>query len=273
MPGARSTVTALRLKPVAGPWPQLQQYRDLFFNLVRTNLTVRYRTTALGALWFVLNPLLLTLALTIVFQYVVRLGIPRYPLFVLAAILPWTLFQEGLSSASTSITRSAALVKRSRVPRAFLVLSAIGASAVQFLISLTVVFALMAVQGKQPTRYLLLLPVVMLIHLCCLAGIGLAAAALSVVYRDVEHILTLGLRAGFYLTPTFYPLEFVPAAWRGLYLLNPAASIIEIYRRTIAEGSAAPASIWMIAATSSMVLLLVGGLIFRRFEPQFDDHV
>jgi lipopolysaccharide transport system permease protein len=251
----------------------LAQHRDLFFNLVRTNLTVRYRTTALGALWFVLNPLLLTLILTIVFQYVVRLGIPRYPLFVLAAILPWTLFQEGLSSATTSITRSAALVKRSRVPRAFLVLSAIGSSAIQFLISLIILFALMAAQGRQPSRYLLLLPAVMLVQLCCLAGLGLAFAGLSVIYRDVEHVLTLALRAGFYLTPTFYPLEFVPPAWRGLYLLNPAASIIEIYRRTIVEGSAAPASLWAIAATTSVVLLVVGGLIFRRLEPHFDDHV
>ena len=249
------------------------RHRDLFLNLVRTNLRVRYKTTALGGLWFLLNPLLLTVILTIVFQYVVRLGIPRYPVFVLAGLLPWTLFQEGLLNASSSIMRSAALVKRSQVPRALIVLAAIAASAVQFVMSLTVLFALMAVLGTQPSRYLLLLPVVMCLQLCCLTGLGLAAAGLNVIYRDVEHVLGLALRAGFYLTPSFYPLEFVPAEWRGVYLLNPAASIIEIYRRTIAEGSAAPAGIWALAGATSLVLLLAGVWIFHHFEPHFDDHV
>jgi ABC-type polysaccharide/polyol phosphate export permease len=240
---------------------------------VRTDLTVRYKTTLLGTLWFVLNPLMLTLILTIVFQHVVQLGIPKYPVFVLSALLPWSLFQEGLGNGSTSITRSAALVKRSRVPRALLVLAAIGASAAHFLVSLVILFGLMAIMGVQPTWYLLQLPVVMVLQLCTLTGLGLALAALNVVYRDVEHVLTLILRVGFYLTPTFYPLEFVPEAWRGLYLLNPAASLIEIYRRTLAQGSAASADVWLNAAAAAVVLLLAGTWIFHRLEPRFDDHV
>jgi ABC-type polysaccharide/polyol phosphate export permease len=251
----------------------IERHRDLYLNLVRTDLTVRYKTTTLGAMWFVLNPLLLTLILTIVFQYVVRLDIPNYPVFVLSALLPWSLFQEGLSNASTAITRSAALVKRSRVPRSLLVLAAIGASAAHFVVSLLILFGLMAVMGVPPTWYLLFLPVVMVLQLCTMTGLGLALAGLNVVYRDVEHVLTVLLRIGFYLTPTFYPLEFVPQGWRGLYLLNPFATIIEIHRRTVAMGAAAPAQIWITAAATSFVLLLVGGWIFRRLEPRFDDHV
>jgi ABC-type polysaccharide/polyol phosphate export permease len=179
----------------------------------------------------------------------------------------------GLGNASTAVTRSAALVKRSRVPRAFLPLAAIGASAVHFLISLVVLFGLMAIQGTPITRYILLLPFVVLLQLCCLTGLGLAVAGLNVVYRDVEHILTIALRVGFYLTPSFYPVAYVPPAWRDLYLLNPTASIIEIYRRTLAEGTAAPGGVWATATATSLLLLLAGWWIFKRLEPHFDDHV
>lgn len=259
---------------MAGPAPgDLAQRRDLFLNLVRTDLAVRYKTTGLGTLWFLLNPLFMTLVLTVIFQHVVRLDIPRYPVFVLAALLPWTFFQMGLGNAATSVTRAAALVKRSSVPRALLPLSAIGAALVHFLVSLLPLFGLMLWLGTPFTRYLALLPLAILLQVTCLTGLGLLVAGLNVVYRDVEHVLAIALRLGFYLTPSFYPVAWVPADWRDLYLLNPTAAIIEIYRRTVAEGGPVPARVWLTTALTSLVLLLVGGWLFHRLEPGFDDHV
>jgi ABC-type polysaccharide/polyol phosphate export permease len=254
-------------------WTIVEQRRDLFLNLVRTDLTVRYKTSALGTLWFILNPLLMTGMLTIVFQYVVRLDIERYPIFVLSALLPWMLFQEGLTNASTAITRAAALVKRSRVPRSLLALAAVGAGAVHFGFSLLVLFGLMAIEGASPTLSLMLLPFVLAIQLLCLTGLGLALAALNVVYRDVEHVLGVVLRIGFYLTPCFYPLSYIPPQWRDVYLLNPAASIIELYRRTLFDGTAGPLRIWGFAAATSTMILILGVWVFHRLEPHFDDHV
>jgi ABC-type polysaccharide/polyol phosphate export permease len=253
--------------------PDVERYRDLYTNLVRTELTVRYKTTVLGTLWFLLNPLLLTTILTVVFQHFVRLEIPNYAFFVLSGLLPWTLFQEGLNGSSSSITRSAALVKRSRVPRVLLVLATIGASTMHFLVSLAVLFGLMAIARIPPTSNVLLLPAAMLVQVCCLTGLGLAAASLNVLYRDVEHVLTLGLRLGFYLTPVFYPLDYVPEAWRGVYLINPMVSIIEIYRHALIGGHAVPPQMWLTAGVTSLVVLGAGVWTFRQLEPAFDDHV
>jgi lipopolysaccharide transport system permease protein len=271
----RRDIDSTATRPLRTGWASsdLAQRRDLFLNLVRTDLAVRYKTTGLGALWFLLNPLLMAGILTLVFQHVVRLDIPRYPVFVLAALLPWTFFQMGLGNAATSVTRAAALVKRSSVPRVLLPLSAIGASLVHFGLSLLILFGVMLVLGTPFTGYLLLLPLAILLQLACLTGLGLLTAGLNVVYRDVEHVLAIALRLGFYLTPSFYPVAYVPSGWRDLYLLNPTAAIIEIYRRTLAEGGPVPVRVWASTAVTSLALLLLGGWLFRRLEPRFDDHV
>jgi lipopolysaccharide transport system permease protein len=253
--------------------PDVERYRDLLLNLVRTELTVRYRSTVLGTLWFLLNPLLMTIILTVVFRHFVRLDVSNYTVFVLAGLLPWTLFQEGLNAASGAVTRSAALVKRSRVPRVLLVLATIGANTMHFLVSLVVLFGLMAIERVAPTRELVLLPAAIFVQLSCLTGLGLAAAGLNVLYRDVEYVLGLALRLGFYLVPVFYPVEFVPEAWRRVYLLNPMAGLIAIYRHMLIGGSPLPAHTWLGADVTSFVLLCTGGWIFWRLEPAFDDHI
>lgn len=246
---------------------------DLLLNLIQAELTARYKSTSLGMLWFVLNPILTMLILVVVFQRLIRLDIENYPVFVLTALLPWTFFQMGFVNASGSVMRSSGLVKRVYVPRLFIPLSAILASFVHFLVSLVVLFGFMLVLQVPFTRYLLLLPVVILIQLVFLIGAGLLGVSLSVIYRDVEHAIEPGMRILFYLTPSFYPLSFVPEKWLGLYLSNPMAGIVAMYRAVILEGAMPSAFVVGMALCGSLVVVVLGVVAFRRAEPYFDDYV
>jgi lipopolysaccharide transport system permease protein len=250
-----------------------KQRLDLLLNLVHAELTARYKTTALGVLWFVLNPLFTMLILVIVFGRLIRLDIDNYPIFVLSALLPWTFFQMGVVHAASSVTRSAGLVKRVRIPRVFIPLSAVLASLVHFLISLAVLFAFMAVLGTPFTRYLLWLPAVIALELVFLTGAALLVASLGVVYRDVEYALEPTMRALFYLTPSFYPLSYVPPAWLSWYLINPMAGIVEIFRQTLTAGALPPVRVLAITGATSLATMALGIVVFRRAEPYFDDYV
>lgn len=247
--------------------------RDLFLNLTRAELTARYKTTGLGFLWFVLTPLVLMAVLTVVFQNVIQLNVPDYPLFVLAGLLPWTFFQMGVGGATTSLVRSPTLIKRVRMPRAFLPLSTITANLVHFLIALGLFLILALLLGHPPSIRLAFLPLLVLLQLAYIVGTGLLLASLQVSYRDVEFLVTAALRVLFYLTPLFYPLRLVPEAWRPLYLLNPMAGIIELYRMVLLTGVPFDGFVAFMATITSVFWLVLGIVVFRRAEPDFDDHV
>ena len=251
----------------------LKWRRDLFLNLTRTELTARYKTTALGILWFGLSPALLTIVFTVVFQHLLQLAIDQYALVVLAAVLPWSYSQTALQNSTTAITRSSGIVKRVRIPRALIPLSTVAASLVHFVASLTVMVALLPALGGTLTPWLFALPMVVALHTAGLAGLALLTSGLNVYYRDVEHVLALALRVGFYITPTFYPLSYVPAFWRPLALLNPMTGILEVYRALIVHGTTPPADVLTAAVLWSVLSLGLGWLTFRRCEPDFDDYV
>lgn len=252
---------------------ELLTRRDLFINMTRAELTARYKTTGLGFLWFLVTPLVLMVVLTVVFQHVINLGIEDYPLFVLSALLPWTFFQMAVSSATTAVSRSTTLVKRVRMPRAFLPLSTIAAAFVNFVISLVLFLVLALVLGHPPGWHLLLLVPVLVVNLACVVGLGLLLASLQVRYRDVEFMVSAGMRVLFYLTPLFYPLALVPEQWRPIYLLNPMAGIIELYRGVLRRNLAIDPLVVVMATLTSLACLVIGVIVFRRAEPDFDDHV
>jgi lipopolysaccharide transport system permease protein len=246
---------------------------DLLRNLVWAELTARYKTTAFGVLWFIVNPLLMMAILVLIFGRIVNLDIPHYPAFVLSALLPWTFFSMGMTNAATSLSRASGLVKRVRIPRAFVPLSALMAELVHFLISLLMLFGLMAIMRVRISPLIVFLPIVMVIQLAFLTGAGLLVSSVNVLYRDVEHILSPGLQALFYFTPTFYPLSYVPKPWLRWYLVNPMAAIIELYRNTLIAGWPASMIVVQMALVTSAITLIAGVVVFRRLDPHFDDYI
>lgn len=246
---------------------------DLLRNLVWAELTARYKTTAFGILWFIVNPMVMMGILVMIFGHVVHLTIENYPAFVLSALLPWTFFSMCVTNAASSLSRASGLVKRVRIPREFVPLSALIAGLVHFLISLLMLFALMAFMRVRISPFVMFLPVVIFLQLSFLTGACLLIASLNVLYRDVEHILSPALQALFYFTPTFYPLSYVPKQWLRWYLLNPMAGIIELYRNTLVAGWPASRMVLQMAVITSLITLAAGVFVFRRLEPHFDDYI
>ncbi|HYA35923.1 MAG TPA: ABC transporter permease [Candidatus Binataceae bacterium] len=246
---------------------------DLFVNLVWSELAARYKSTVLGLLWFIVNPLLMMAILIIVFSRVIRLDIPHYPLFVLTALLPWTFFQMGINNASSSLSRSSGLVKRVRIPREFVPLAAVAASLVHFLVSLALLFLAIAISGVELSWRMAALPLAIILQTAFLSGAALLTSSLNVFYRDVEHLLGPVVQALFYLTPTFYPISYVPHRWLLLYLMNPMAGIVQTYRTILFGGTAQSAIALAMALVTSVAMLAAGVATFRKLEPWFDDYL
>lgn len=247
--------------------------RDLFLNLTRAQLTARYKTTALGFLWFLVSPLVLMVALTIVFQHVIRLDIPDFPLFALAGLLPWTFFAAAVASATTSLPRSSTLIKRAQLPRSLIPLAEVAASLIHFVVSLGIFIVIATAIGRPPPMLALLLPVILAVHIVCVVAFSLLLSSLEVIYRDVEFFVAMALRVLFYVTPLFYPLGFVPEQWRPLYLLNPMVGIIDAYHAALVRSTPFDPVPLAVSAALSVAWLAVGVTVFRRLQPRFDDHV
>ncbi len=269
---------------------ELFGYRELLENLVIRDLKVRYKNSVLGFLWSLLNPLLLMMVFTVVFTVMIpNANIPRFPVFVLCALLPWNFFTSSLTGAVNSITQNGHLVKKVYFPREILPISVVFSNLANFLLALPVLLALVLISGGGFTVWLLYIPVVMAVQVCFTVGVSLVLATLNVFYRDTAIIMDVVIQAWFFLTPVFYPVDLLPE-WkvilglalpirRLVYILNPMASIIATYRSVIygfTNGSppAPPAlDFFSRTALTSVLVLVAGYWIFTRYSHRFGEEV
>lgn len=270
---------------------ELYTYRELMRNLVVRDLKVRYKNSVLGFLWSLVNPLLMMLVFTVVFQVMLpNYPIHAYPIFILCALLPWNWFAASLNQAIPSIVNSAHLIKKVYFPREVLPLSVVLANGVNFLLALLVLFALNPFFGIPLTRWALFLPVIIAIQLAFTAGLALILATVNVFYRDTGVIMEVVLLAWFFLTPIFYPITIVPEyrimlglllpVRRLVYILNPMASLISAYR-VVLWGSpldggppGPPAFDFLVrTAVTALLVLAIGYLVFARYSPRFGEEV
>jgi len=263
---------------------ELWLYRELIYNLVVRDLKARYKNSVLGIAWSWLNPLMMMVVYTVVFNVLAgRSGIPDYPVFILSALLPWNLFSASVSQATNSIVGSASLIKKIYFPREVLPLSVVLGNAVNFLISLPVFFGLALAMGRPITVWVVLLPVILLIQLAFTVGVGLITSTLNVFYRDTQLIMNVLLMAWFFLTPIFYPITTVPESYTlwgvtfspriWLRRLNPMASIIASYQDILYWGAPTGWDFLLRTAVTSLAILVVGYLIFLRYSPRFGEEV
>ncbi len=252
----------------------LASVRDLLFNLVRAELTARYKTATFGMLWFLLHPALMTAVLVVVLQGVIKVSIERYDVFLLAALLPWTYFQMGLSNAVSSLTRAPGMMKRVKIPRMLLPIAPILASLVHFTLALVLLLVVLRATGIRPgLTALIMIPFIVALQTVGLIGAGLLTSSLNVLYRDVEHFVAVLLRLGFWLTPIFYPIDYVPQKWRPIALLNPMTGIIEAYRAVLIRHTFPDFTQLALSGILAVLMLLAGIVVFVRLDPQMDDYV
>ncbi len=211
------------------------RHRELLANLIRKELKVKYKNSALGFVWSLANPLLYLVVFSVVLVGFLRQAMPEYHFYLLSGLLAWNLFSFSLSASTTSIVANSSLVTKVYFRREVLPLSTIGASLVHFLLQLGVLIAAMLVFSHQQywDAGLLLLPLALVVEVMLLAGFGLILAGANVFYRDVQHLLELGLLAWFWLTPIVYPSSVVQGRFFGIYLLNPMAVVVLGFQRAL----------------------------------------
>lgn len=248
-------------------------HREVLKNLVLRNLRVRYKGSILGFLWAFLNPLLTMLVLYMVFSKIMRIQIPQYPLFLLSALLPWSFFAASLTDATHSIIDNANLVKKVYFPREILPISYVLSNFINFLFSLAALLPILIIFRAPSLKLVYLLPVVLITHLVFTIGLALFLSCANVFFRDVSHIVGIALMFWFYLTPVFYSIDMVPQSLRSVYMLNPMASIITMYRNTLFEGKVPEVVNIAIVFSVVTITLLIGYFVFRRYEPSFAKEI
>ena len=273
-----STTFELVIKPRKGWQPvdlkEIWLYRELLGFLVWRDIKVRYKQTALGGLWAILQPLIAMLIFGALFGRVTGLkgdGSP-YPLFVFAGLVPWTFFANAVGLSSNSLVGSEQMIRKIYFPRILVPFGSILALGLDLIISLLIMAVLMAYYRWTVTLAILWIPILLVATLLTTSGIGLILSALNVQYRDVKYVVPFATQMVFFLTPVLYPVSHAPAKLKVLLMLNPMSGIVEGFRHALL-GS--PIS-WELVSVSSAVclFLFVGGmLIFRRMERTFADLI
>lgn len=256
-------------------WSDLWRYRDLLGFLTWRDLVVRYKQTAVGVAWALLQPLL-TMAVFVVFGDLLGVptgGVPR-PVMVFAALLPWQFFSAALSACSGSLVNSSNLISKVYFPRLIVPLSAILVSFMDFLISAIFLAALMLWYGLLPDWRVLALPLFTLLAFTCALGAGLWLTALMVRYRDFRIVLPFILQFGAYASPVAFNSSLVPEKWRLLYNLNPMVSVIDGFRWSLLDGNQSLNFTGLAMASALAAVLLASGVVyFRKTERSFADVI
>ncbi len=256
-------------------WRDLWRYRELFFFLTWRDLLVRYKQTAVGVAWALLQPALTT-AVFCVFGQILKLptgGVPR-PVLIFAAQLPWQFFSSSLSASSSSLVGNAHLISKIYFPRLIIPVSAIVVSLVDFFISAMLLAVLMAAYGLAPDARVLALPFFLFVAFGAALGAGLWLTALNVRYRDFRFVLPFVLQFGLYISPVAFTSDLVPARWRALYELNPMVGVIDGFRWALLRGATPPPWSSLAYSLGLVTFLLATGVwYFRKTEKTFADVI
>ena len=253
---------------------ELWAYRELVTSFTLRDIKLRYKQTGLGIAWAVLQPLLTMVIFTVFFGGLAKIpsdGMP-YPLFVLAALLPWTLFADGLTRSTTSMVTNANIMTKVYFPRLIMPLSSIISPLVDFAVSFIILIAMMIYYGVAPTIHIVFLPLFLLLALGTSLGVGLWLSALNVKYRDFQYTVPFLIQIWMFASPVVYSSSLVPASLRIWYGLNPMAGVIEGFRWALL-GTGTPSAMVLVSVGMVIVLLVSGMFYFRRMEQYYADIV
>ncbi len=249
-------------------------YRELLYFLTWREIKVRYKQTVLGFAWAIIQPFFMMIVFTLFFGTLAKVpseGIP-YPLFNYAALLPWTLFAEGITRSSNSLVQDANLVKKVYFPRLVMPLSGILSPLVDFAIAFTILVGMMFYFGYAPTVNVLWLPAFIVLALMTSLGVGLWLSTINVKYRDVRYAIPFLIQLWLFASPVVYSSSLLPERFQAIYGLNPMSGVIEGFRWSLL-GTEPPGSLIAISVIIVIVILISGVFYFRRSEKTFADVI
>lgn len=256
------------------PIKELWQYRELLYFLVWRDIKVRYKQSVLGIVWIVVQPLVVMVVFTVLFNQILGIGsdseIP-YPIYTYAALLPWTYFAGTLSRGAVSLVSDRNLISKIYFPRLIIPFANLIAGLVDFGIAFVVLLALMIFYNIVPTLQILFLPLALLLAMITALGVVLWLSALNLQYRDFQYIASFLVQIWMYATPIIYPASRIPEKWRWLYNLNPMVSVVGSFRRILLNDNLVEIS-W-ISIVLALLLLISGIIYFRQTERIFADVI
>lgn len=256
-------------------WAELVRCRELLYFLIWRDIKVRYKQTALGAAWAVIQPFFTMLIFSLFFGRLAKIpsdGVP-YPVFSYAALVPWTFFANAIGQSSNSLVQSANLIKKVYFPRLAIPISSVLAGLVDFVIAFGMLLAMMLYYGIVPTWHIVWLPALMLLAVATALGAGLWLSALNVQFRDVRYTVPFLVQFWMFATPIAYPSSLLDEPWRTLYGLNPMVGVVEGFRWALLGTDTAPGPILAASALAAAALVLGGLFYFRHMEDTFADVI
>ena len=252
---------------------ELIQYKDLLYNLVVRDLTVRYKRSVFGFFWSMLNPLLNTIVLTIVFSTIFRFEIKNFIIYFLAGYQLWNFFAQSTALASQCLLRNGPLFKKIYIPKAIFVISTVLSNTVNLALALLPLFILLPILGNGFHLSLLFLPVAIFIAVMFTVGISLILSATAVFFNDIIDMYQIFLMPWMYLTPIIYPIEIVPKKYLPMVKLNPMYYIVECFRLPIYMGALPDLQTACLGLFVALASLLIGYLMFAKFSDTFVYYV
>jgi lipopolysaccharide transport system permease protein len=270
----------IRLQPTTGfsrvlSPRELWRYRDLALQIAMRDITIRYRQTALGGAWAVLQPIGFMVVFSLIFGNVAGIssnGLP-YPLFSLSALVPWVFFANSMLLGSESLVANAGLVSKIYFPRIFMPAGVIVAGFVDLAISIVVLLAIVLIWGYAPGIAILALPLLVAIAAVTALGVGSALAAVNVRFRDVKYVVPFSIQLWLFLTPIVYPSSSIDEPWRTLSAINPMVGVVEGFRWATLGTGDAPWDLIGVSAVAATIVLLAGLAYFDRVERALADFV
>ncbi|MGD0919378.1 MAG: ABC transporter permease [Thermodesulfobacteriota bacterium] len=250
----------------------LRRSMDLLWLLTRKEITLQYKRTSLGILWSLLNPLLLALIYYIAFIVILKIPKKDFPLFLLAALFPWTWFANSVNASTVSMIANRSLIKKFPFPKHFLLTAGVFSQGVHFLLSLPIIAVLIYFYGKTAHAvWLLAIPLLLFIQFIMTIGVSLAVSVINVYFMDFQFIVAFLLNMFFWMTPILYQLDTIPDPYRFLSLyINPLTPLMSSWRELFMSNKIHWN--WMIIAfLSSLVVFFAGLIIFRRLSSRLDE--
>jgi len=283
----RPSEEILVLRPSRG-WSALNlidlwRYRELIYFLIWRDVKVRYKQTALGASWAIIQPFVTMVVFTILFGNLAKMpsdGIP-YPLFSYTGLLPWGLFTKALSDAGRSMITNRSMITKVYFPRLAIPIASVLSGLVDFALAFVVLIGMILFYNNNPnleyqvvlTPAILTLPLFLLLALITSLGVGLWLSALNVQYRDINYIIPFLTQFWLFITPIAYPASMIPEKWQLLYALNPMAGVVEGFRWALLGVDTAPGPMIAVSASIAVTLMISGLYYFRRMERTFADEI
>lgn len=252
---------------------EIYDYREMMYNLVKKDLRTRYKGSFLGFLWTFVNPLLQLIIYTIVFSTIMRVNVEQFYIYLFVALIPWIFFTSAVQGGATSILSGKDLIKKIYFPRLIIPISVVNAAFMNMIFSMVIVFSALIISGIGLSKYIFLLPIIMLLEYLLALGLAFIFSALNVFFRDLEHILGIVIMGWFYLTPIVYTVDMIPEKYLGIFYLNPMTSIIMAYRDILYYKQMPHFDILGQIFLWSVGFVVIGYLIFQNLQKRFVEEL